>query len=441
MAIVVDAKGVISDVVFTNEELSSQAGNSDWIGQPWVETVTTESRAKIEALLKPSKNGAARARQVNHPMGGGPDIPILYATRRLEDSGATIALGRDLREMALLQQRLLDTQLSLERDYARLRQTETRYRLLFQLSSEAVLIVDANTRRVTEANPSAIQLLGPAATTASRGFPDGLGNEAAARVEELLGRVRAVGGSASTELRVGGDDKPYSLAASLFRQDERAYFLIRLSASGAEARSEERGMDLASALEQLPDGFLILDEQGSIAYANQAFLDMAELTEYGQASGQPADRWLGRAAIDFNVLRANIRQHGSVRSFGTRVRGELGGKTDVDVAAVLVDDDRASMALSLRRVAPATPTDVLANRELPRSVDQLTQLVGRVPLKELVRESTDLIERLCIEAALVISGDNRASAAEMLGLSRQTLYMKLRRYGLAKGGNNETNGD
>ena len=40
------------------------------------------------------------------------------------------------------------------------------------------------------------------------------------------------------------------------------------------------------------------------------------------------------------------------------------------------------------------------------------------------------IERLGIEAALELTGDNRASAAEMLGLSRQSLYVKLRRYGL-----------
>ena len=47
-----------------------------------------------------------------------------------------------------------------------------------------------------------------------------------------------------------------------------------------------------------------------------------------------------------------------------------------------------------------------------------------------MREATDVIERLCIEAALNLTGDNRASAAEMLGLSRQSLYVKLRRYGL-----------
>jgi DNA-binding NtrC family response regulator len=71
-----------------------------------------------------------------------------------------------------------------------------------------------------------------------------------------------------------------------------------------------------------------------------------------------------------------------------------------------------------------------SNHSLPRSVEQLTELVGRVSLKELVRETTDVIERLCIEAALELTGDNRASAAEMLGLSRQSLYVKLRRYGL-----------
>ena len=49
-----------------------------------------------------------------------------------------------------------------------------------------------------------------------------------------------------------------------------------------------------------------------------------------------------------------------------------------------------------------------------------------------MRETTDIIERLSIETALEMTGDNRASAAEMLGLSRQSLYVKLRRYGLAE---------
>ncbi len=60
----------------------------------------------------------------------------------------------------------------------------------------------------------------------------------------------------------------------------------------------------------------------------------------------------------------------------------------------------------------------------------MTELVGRVPLKDIVRDTTDLIEQLCIEAALELTHDNRASAAEMLGLSRQSLYVKLRRFNI-----------
>jgi len=65
----------------------------------------------------------------------------------------------------------------------------------------------------------------------------------------------------------------------------------------------------------------------------------------------------------------------------------------------------------------------------------MTELVGRVPLKDMVREATDWIEKLSIEAALIVTGDNRASAADMLGFSRQSLYIKMRRYGL---GDSET---
>ena len=77
-----------------------------------------------------------------------------------------------------------------------------------------------------------------------------------------------------------------------------------------------------------------------------------------------------------------------------------------------------------RRIDSEESTEV----HLPRSIEQITGRVGRLPLKQLVRESTDVIEALCIEAALKLTQDNRAAAAELLGLSRQSLYTKLRRF-------------
>jgi DNA-binding NtrC family response regulator len=82
-----------------------------------------------------------------------------------------------------------------------------------------------------------------------------------------------------------------------------------------------------------------------------------------------------------------------------------------------------------RRVATAPH----GARDLTKAVEELTTLVGRVSLPTLVRDTTDLVERHFIEAALELTGDNRTTAAEVLGLSRQTLYVKLRRHGLSGG--------
>jgi DNA-binding NtrC family response regulator len=47
-----------------------------------------------------------------------------------------------------------------------------------------------------------------------------------------------------------------------------------------------------------------------------------------------------------------------------------------------------------------------------------------------VAQTTDVIEKMCIETALELTRNNRVAAADMLGLSRQSLYVKLRKYGL-----------
>jgi DNA-binding NtrC family response regulator len=74
-------------------------------------------------------------------------------------------------------------------------------------------------------------------------------------------------------------------------------------------------------------------------------------------------------------------------------------------------------------------------------VEQLTGLVGRVQLRDLVRDTTDLVERHFIEAALEMTDHNRTSAAEVLGVSRQSLYVKLRRYQLGNLERDKTDGE
>ena len=173
------------------------------------------------------------------------------------------------------------------------------------------------------------------------------------------------------------------------------------------------------------------DPDGRIRVANRAFLDMVQLATEEQARGESLERWLGRPGVDFNLLTAHLREHRSIRLFATTLRGEYGSTVDVEICAVAVPEgEDPCLGFTIRDAGQRRVTERRDGRERPRSVEQLAELVGRVPLKELVRESSDMIERLCIEAALELTRDNRASAAEILGLSRQSLYAKLRRHGL-----------
>lgn len=439
VALIVDTEGVIRDVAFDSEELARE-GYETWSGQRWTATVTPESRPKVEAMLREAAAKATpRRRHVNHIAPGGPDVPILYTAVQVGPKGRVVAVGRDLRPIAALQQKLVDAQQAMERDYARLRQLETRYRLLFQMSVEAVLIVDANTQRIIEANPAAGQLLGKAARRLiGRGFPDGFDPDGTAAIHALLMRVRSMGRGEDVRVRLAGGQRDFLVSASLVRQDTTSLFLVRLSPAVTESPGllvPNNRLALIKIIESVPEGFVVTNLDGRITMANPAFLDLVSLPTEDQVRGESLERWLGRPGVDLNVLSANLREHGSVRLFATTLRDEYGNTTDVEVSAVQVlKVEDPCFGFTIRNVGRRPTAEARGMRELPRSVEQLTELVGRVSLKDLVRETTDVIERLCIEAALELTNDNRASAAEILGLSRQSLYTKLRRYGMGEPG-------
>lgn len=433
ISLILDAQGTIVDCEIGNEVLGRELGG-DLRGQAWLDTVVAESRPQVETILREaSPTWASVWRQINHVGTTGKEIPIQYRAIRCGQEGHTLALGREFQAVASLQQQLVDSQQALERDYWRLRQMETRYRVLFQSVSEAVLVVDAGLRRVVEANPAAALLLGGSADRlVGRAFPEGFDAEGTRAIEVLLGGVLASGRVDSVSVRRHGIGEVV-ISASLLRQDDAVLFMIRIcplpADPGAIALPEHEAR-LLKAVAAAPDSILITDGEGRILAANRAFLNQVELTNEHLLRGQSLDRWLGRAGIDLNVLLSTLRQHGTLRLFKTTLRGQYGSTVDVEIAGAAVDNgDLPCFAFFIRDVGRRLGGDQGA-AGLPTWVSQFTDQVGSAPLKDLIRESTDLIERLCIEAALKLTGGNRASAAELLGLSRQSLYVKLARYGI-----------
>jgi transcriptional regulator PpsR len=438
VALIIDDKGVIRDLAFGSEDLLRE-GYYDWLGKPWADTVTVESRTKVDGLLRDSKaNAAPRWRHINHPSAAGADLPMSYAaiglpaTGRGKATGRAVVFGRDLRANAALQQRLVSAQQAMERDYWRLRHMETRYRSLFQVAAEAVLIVDAESGRLQEANPAATALLGADATRAGSAFGEGFDAAGKEAVQGLVARVTNTGRAASVSGRWVAAELLLRVSASLFRQEKTSHLLVRVSPAEGVAASRADGnveSALLKLIEGAPDAFVVTDLAGRVLSANRAFLELAQLNTESQVLGQSLEHWLGRSGVDLDVLISNLRQRGVVRLFATVMRGEYGSSSDVEISGVAVTGgEQPCMGFTIRDVSRRLGSEVRSGREMPHSVGQMTELVGRVPLKDIVRDTTDLIEQLCIEAALELTHDNRASAAEMLGLSRQSLYVKLRRF-------------
>ncbi len=439
IVLVLDPEGRVRDLSLASSELVN-LGCRDWLGQALSSTVTTESRGKVETLLKEALAGHRPApRQVNHPLPTGIDLAVSYRVVSVPRAGRhageplLVALGRDMRPDMALQQRLVSAQVSMERDYWRLRHVETRYRLLFQQASEPVLILDAATEKIEEANPAAQTLFGDAMRKSSWVLADALEPGSVDTLREAFMRVRASGRTEVPAVRLARGGEDYKLSLSLFRQETSSSFLVRLSLARTATSQAlaDQGPQLTELLQQAPDAFVVTDVEGRVLKVNRAFLDLTQVPTDDQVRGESLDRWLGRSGVDLNVLVSNLRQHGSVRLFATQLRGEHGGATDVEISAVAaMSATPPCLGFTIRDIGRRLISESAEGRELPRSPDQMTELVGRVPLKDIVRDTTDLIEQLCIEAALKLTGDNRASAAEMLGLSRQSLYVKLRRFGM-----------
>jgi transcriptional regulator PpsR len=432
VALVLDSRGAILDATFANPDLAREVYR-DWIGRRWVDTVTIESQPKIDDLVRDAvTNTASRWRQINYPTVEGPDVPVRFNAIRFGPDRRLVAVGRDLRAMAALQQRLAEAQQSMEREYARIRDTEKRYRLLFQLTSEAVLIVDMANQRVIEFNPAASALVGrETKKLVGLSFAELFDESSQQAAQSFVAAARVAPRIDNVHVQLAGVTESLLLSGSLFRQDSAAHLLVLLSRLGRAGVVDDNKADLTKILERMPEAFVVTDLDRRVLSANTAFLDLAQSSSEERVRGEPIERWLGRPGVDVDILFANLRTHGSVKHFSTILRGEFGATEDVEIAAVEVaGGPRPCVGFSIRAAGWRGGRAKLGGRELPRTVEQFADLVGRVPLKNLVRETTDLIERLCIESALQLTRDNRASAAEMLGLSRQGLYAKLRRYGL-----------
>jgi transcriptional regulator PpsR len=435
VTLLLDTEGVIREATFASSLATENSGS--WLGRAWIETVESLGNSNVQRMLDDAKTtGISAFRQVTQRFPSGLEIPMEYTTVLLGGRAGMLAVGKNLQAVAELQSRLIAAQQTMERDYWKLREVETRYRLLFDASNEAVLILKAANLRIVEANPAALQAL--QITPQSRDDVAGheflpiLPSQDRGALQTMLARVREQGKAPGIIIHIGQPRISWMVRATLVTSEPSPVFLLQLTPVGAAqtvtARSKTPTVD--DLIEQSPDGFVVFNQDGIVLKANQAFLDLIEVGSKSLVVGERLSRWLWRPGADVSVLLSHVNRNHAVRMFSTIIHSELGTETEVEISAAGDrETDSPTIAAVLRDVSRRLQSTA-GHDTLRSSLASMSEQVGKTPLRKLVRNTVSVVEQHYVKAALELAEGNRTAAAEILGLSRQSLYAKLNRYGL-----------
>jgi transcriptional regulator PpsR len=425
--------GVIREATLS-PALTEEAVQS-WIGQPWPETAGDLSGEKIRRMVDDARaTGMSAFRQVTQRFPSGLELPMEYTTVLLGGGAGLLAIGKSLQAVAELQSRLITAQQAMERDYWKLRDVETKYRLLFDASQEPAILLNATTLRIAEANPAAVQAMGLGAqkSIAGRTFVSEIAPADRETFQAMLVRVREQGKAPGIVVHLGKEQKPWLIRCSLMSSEPSLVMMLQLTPgwTGHTPAAALETISIDDLIERLPDAFVALDKSGNIRRANRAFLDLVEAGTKGSVVGENLTRWLSRPGADINVLLANVERHGSVRLFTTTIQGERGTTTEVEISAAGNSEaDPQYLGVLIRDIGRRIGRTI-KDGNLRAELGAVAERIGKTPLRRLVKETVGLVERHYVRSALGLANENRTVAAELLGLSRQSLYAKLNRYGL-----------
>ena len=433
VTLLLDMDGVIREA--TLAPTMSTENVDVWLGRPWSEIVD-DANDKIDRIMQDTlRTGISAFRQITQRFPSGLEVPMEFTTVLLGGRAGMLAIGKNLQAVAELQARLISAQQTIERDYWKLREVETRYRIVIEDSNEAVLLVKVADLRIVEANRAAIAALGATArrkdSLVGRELLQEIPQRDREAIELMLRRVRDQGKAPGILVHPGEDAVPWMLRGSLMTSEAGPMFLLQMTPLGKSlAKSGRPQDDVDALLEHLPDAIACIDSHGGLRRVNRAFLELIEFGSKDAVLGEKLSRWLLRPGADLSVLISNVERHGMVRMLSTTIQGELGTETEIEIsAAAYGEDSHRLIGLVMRnisrRLSPATEHDGLR-----AALAAMGESVGKTPLRKLVKSTVEVVEQHYVRAALELANGNRTSAAEILGLSRQSLYAKLDRYNL-----------
>jgi transcriptional regulator PpsR len=295
----------------------------------------------------------------------------------------------------------------MERGYWQTRLADARYRLLLEVATDAMIVVNGETLHIVDANHAATELLSaPLEQLRGRHINSGFEHHSRGAVNELLSTARATGQSGEIRARLQGTRTSTSVVATPFRTDAEMRLLVRMRAIDADTASAARDQSLSHLVDDAPDGVVVTDSSGRVMVANPAFLKLALLTSETQLKGLPLAGWVSLADQPLTTLVVKVRQDGMARHLESWVNRDAASAVQIEIAAVLLaEGDQECIGFTFRRVARAAGRGAMVDSTysaldahslsmaLRTGIETLSAQVGERDVTELMRDATALVEQ------------------------------------------------
>ena len=438
IAVFIDNSLVVTAISVSPD--SPSLGRLDhWIGREFESFLNVESREKFAqriALMRADPDSVPGPVELNHSDNANWEFPVRYTLHREAGSDGLLLLGRDMQPLAEIQQRLVREQVAREREVEKYRGIETCYRVVLEASETPLVLVEPEAGRIRDINSAAALLLGSKrdVLTGSSFAQVFEGQRRGNFIEQLKAAASSddVTGFEAVARRNG---RVVSLNPNFFRASGEVLMLCRLALiEDEDAARPESAQSLSALFEASSDAIVLADVNGVIRDANEGFLILSDAAQLRDVQGRSMADFLSRGSVDLKLILDNTRKKGRMRSYSAQLQSVVGTRASVDIAATSLRGRNADLGVGFI-IRDVTPRDAPLVQDSGAAVSDeamrnVMDLVGTASLKELVSATSDVVEKMCIETAVRLTNNNRVAAAEMLGLSRQSLYVKLRKYGL-----------
>ena len=399
-----------------------------WIGKHIKHVTSHDSLVKIDRILEhfehQAHSGALALPQIeiNHINDKNEEFSIRYIAMKIAQQKQIILLGQDMSEIIELQQRIIHNhrELQIERDM-QLRRKRASMRMR-EKSGDSRLVLSLKEGYILDATERVSKIFGQSAQELIDQnffalFPQKtstlLKNELSHNAHEMRFDL----------LLPYHSEQSLHFQAEKFGSNAHSYLICDIHTVEEQSHIENDAHH-SPFFHQNADAFVIIDASGHILDANQQFIQLCDIETSPPYDALLIENYITKSNSEFRALIKMVEKNKSIINYDTTLNPLTALNTPIQLSIfqfTLLNN--IFFGITIRGKFAN-----LVNNHAQFEGQPCESFVKKIPLREIINRSTAVVEKKCIQEALNITKNNRLAAAEILGISRQSLYVKLRTY-------------